>query len=216
MESEVSNEQIILRNARRFFEENPHYITILYNINAGKSKLSLRLIDWFLTNYTREFETYIDEENYRDKGVYKMYRNKLKKFNKKYFDTFCRGDRIILPQHNRNEEPLETTIGQLNLFYWLFSEGILELVIKHREDVTQHMAHHTKKGASLPIQLGTKPKKRKEITKSSSTLSIRRRLKPLHVNPNNTNNANSLRYANSLRSFESDASQSNQDDTDEE
>lgn len=187
-ESIPSNQQIILNNAKRFFEENPSFIKILYNINAGKSRLSLRLIDWFLTNYTREHETYINADDYRDKGVYKLYRSKLKKYNKKYFDTFCRGDRIIIPQQDDN--PLETTIGQLNLFHWLFSEGILSLIIQHREQVSQHMAQNTKKAVSLPMGLAeaaAKAKKRKEITKSSSTLSIRRKIKNLTLAPSLTN-----------------------------
>lgn len=179
-ESIPSNQQIILNNARKFFESNPSFIKILYNINAGKSRLSLRLIDWFLTNYTREHETYIDTDDYRDKGIYKLYRSKLKKFNKKYFDTFCRGDRIVIPQED--DSPLETTVGQLNLFYWLFSEGILNIIIQKRELISQHMAQNTKKPVSLPtISSDAKAKKRKEITKSSSTLSIRRKIKNLNL-----------------------------------
>lgn len=178
--TQCSNYQIILQRARRFFESNPAYIKILHNINVGRSTLSLRLIDWFLTNYTREHETYLDAGDYRDKGVYNMYRNKLRKYNKKYFDTFCRGDRIVLPQPD--DQPLETTIGQLNLFCWLFQEGILDVILRLRDQIQEHMAANSRRAVSLPALRGLadgRQKKRREITKSSSTMSVRRRVRPL-------------------------------------
>ena len=99
---------------------------VINTINAN-SKISLRLIDWFVTNYAKQkFTVYNIEKNnsvIRFK-VYFDYKLKLKAYSKKRFDPFCRWERITIPY--KNGSVIQTTIGQLNFFKWALENGVIE------------------------------------------------------------------------------------------
>ena len=62
----------------------------------GESKISLRIVDWFVTNYSKKnFTVYETQQNTRFK-VYHDYKLKLKAYSKKRFDPFCRWERISI------------------------------------------------------------------------------------------------------------------------
>ena len=48
------------------------------------------------------------------------------------FDPFCRCKRIKFAD-------LDTTVGQLNFFQWIISEGILDHMYTHREEIHRDM-----------------------------------------------------------------------------
>ena len=49
----LSNKQTLILNKLKLFYNTEH-ITKLNEILNGKTKLSLRIIDWFVTNYTKK------------------------------------------------------------------------------------------------------------------------------------------------------------------
>ena len=96
----------------------------MIRIINGETKISLRIIDWFVTNYSKKNYTVYSipkiingesslTETTRFK-VYNEYKLKLKAYSKKNFDPVCRWERIMIPYDNDNY--IETTIGQLNFF----------------------------------------------------------------------------------------------------
>merc|ERR1712166_767239 len=91
----------------------------------GESIISLRLVDWFVTNYSKKNYTIIINGSKRFK-VYTDYKLKLKAYSKRRFDPFCRWDRITIPY--KNETYIETTIGQLNFFRWYIENKILDYI----------------------------------------------------------------------------------------
>ena len=78
----------------------PKYFVLFGRGHVEKSMISLRLIDWFATNYCKKH--YI-VYNFTEGGVqkrfkvYQDYKLKLKAYSKKRFDPFCRWDRITIP-----------------------------------------------------------------------------------------------------------------------
>jgi uncharacterized protein YlbG (UPF0298 family) len=101
--------------------------------------VSLRIIDWFVTNYAKEYltvysipaknncGTVFNGETDRERfSVFKSYRLELKAYGKVRFDPFCRRDRIVIPYSD--EANIETTIGQLNFFKWTIENQILEYI----------------------------------------------------------------------------------------
>lgn len=91
----------------------------------GTSAMSLRLIDWFVTNYAKQHNTsYI--LNGQEFLVYMNYKSQLKAYSKKLFDPFCRRERILfqLP----GSEPFMTTVGKLNFFRWAIEKGVLDYI----------------------------------------------------------------------------------------
>ena len=103
----------------------------MIRIITGESKISLRIVDWFATNYAKKYYTLFTIEQSvnnvsRRFKVYDDYKLKLKAYSKKRFDPFCRWDRISIPY--TNGEFIETTIGQLNFFKWALENKVIDFV----------------------------------------------------------------------------------------
>jgi hypothetical protein len=105
----------------------------MMNIINGESNISLRIVDWFVTNYAKKFYTIYELSSERNEKhttcrfkVYNDYKLKLKAYSKKRFDPFCRWERITIPYNNDN--CMETTIGQLNFFKWAIENKIIEYI----------------------------------------------------------------------------------------
>ena len=121
--------ELLLQNMLIFYQ-NPNYFKKFTSIINGDSKISLRILDWFVTNYAKENDTvYMINENNGEPirfKVYKDYKLKLKAYSKRRFDPFCRGKRIPIPIGNDNF--METTIGQLNCFKWAIENKVIEYI----------------------------------------------------------------------------------------
>ena len=116
---------LLLVNLMKFYDENNNLEKMLKIIN-GESPISLRIIDWFATNYAKKFFTvYEAGANMRFK-VYVDYKLKLKAYSKRRFDPFCRWDRITIPYSNGTF--IQTTIGQLNFFKWALENGVVAYI----------------------------------------------------------------------------------------
>lgn len=148
---------------------------ILPYIN-GNSSISLRLIDWFVTNYSKQnFTQYIVEKNNTNKRfkVFIDYRLHLSSYGKKKFDPFCRWDRIAMPYEN--DTKIETTIGQLNFFKWVLENNILKFIEDNREAIEKDMnsrnLNSTVKNATASTN---KTRKKRQELSLSATKSIKK------------------------------------------
>jgi hypothetical protein len=104
------------------------------------SDISLRLVDWFVTNYSKKQNTVITKEkngNIIHFNVYLSYRNQLKAFSKEKFDPFRRNEHIIF--YYDIDKNVETTHGQLNFFRWVIQNDILEYIIEHKKEIEHDM-----------------------------------------------------------------------------
>jgi hypothetical protein len=104
------------------------------------SDISLRLVDWFVTNYSKKHNTVITRErnnNIIHFNVYLSYRNQLKAFQKEKFDPFRRNEHIIF--FYDIDKSIETTHGQLNFFRWVIQNDILEYIVEHKKEIEQDM-----------------------------------------------------------------------------
>ncbi len=124
---------LLLTNLLKFYDQNGNLDVMLQIIN-GHSKISLRIIDWFATNYAKKYFTVYAINNEYSKGsrrfkVYVDYKLKLKAYSKKRFDPFCRWDRITIPY--KNGTFIQTTIGQLNFFKWAIENDIVQYIEQH-------------------------------------------------------------------------------------
>ena len=133
-----SQNDILLHKLLQFYENEDHMNNMLSIIN-GSSKISLRIVDWFSTNYSKKYFTmYSTEKNARFK-VYEDYKLKLKAYSKKRFDPFCRWERIQVPIDKNREYSFETTIGQLNFFKWAIENDVIEYIMNHYEEIEKDM-----------------------------------------------------------------------------
>lgn len=161
---------ILLENLMKFYNKNNNIDKILPIIN-GESKISLRLIDWFVTNYSKKHFTIIKTQDTRFK-VYLDYKLKLKAYSKKRFDPFCRWDRITIPYDDDNL--METTIGQLNFFRWIIENNILSYIEKNIEDINKDMNSRNSTSKNNKSKRTNKTRKKREELSIFASKSIKK------------------------------------------
>ena len=130
---------LLLNKLMGFYQINTNFDNML-NIINGKSKISLRIVDWFATNYSKKnytvYEIIINDKSERFK-VYNDYKLKLKAYSKKRFDPFCRWERITIPY--KNNTYIQTTIGQLNFFKWALENQVIKYIEENYDIIDQDM-----------------------------------------------------------------------------
>lgn len=164
--SNVLNTQndLLLSNLMEFYNKNDNLDKMMRIIN-GESEISLRIVDWFVTNFAKKYYTVYEisskkdnEENTTRFKVYNDYKLKLKAYSKKRFDPFCRWDRISIPYNE--DKVMETTIGQLNFFKWAIENKIIDYIKNNYETIESDMNKRnitTKKRVTLDNTSNEKP-----------------------------------------------------------
>lgn len=134
---------LLMKNLMDFYNNHATLNKMMSIIN-GETKISLRIVDWFVTNFAKKYYTVYDLHTQRgtvqDKirfKVYNDYKLKLKAYSKRKFDPFCRWERISIPYDD--EKYIETTIGQLNFFKWAIENNIIEYIEKNYDDIERDM-----------------------------------------------------------------------------
>ena len=177
--SQTQNE-LLLTNLLEFYKKDDNMERLMQIIN-GESKVSLRIIDWFVTNFAKKnFTVYSipaknrcstvinGEENMERFKVFHHYKLELKAYSKVRFDPFSRRERIMVPY--TNDTCLQTTIGLLNFFKWAIENQVLEYIEKNYDEIEADMNSRNsiskKNGEELDTDNKTR-KKREELSVSA-------------------------------------------------
>jgi hypothetical protein len=167
---------LLLATLMKFYENRDYFKKMLSIIN-GETRISLRIVDWFVTNYAKKYFTVYENPNHLGEmtrfKVYNEYKLKLKAYSKQRFDSFCRWERIMIPFDE--ETNMETTLGQLNFFKWAIENRILEFITENYEDIERDMntRNSTSRRNISPIEHNTidnggkTRKKREELSVSA-------------------------------------------------
>ena len=145
----MMNDELLLNSLKNFYN-NDIYSNKLISVLVNEKSISLRSIDWFITNYSKKQKIYyniykkedrsltLDENNNHvsNINVFQSYKSQLKAYSKKKFDPFCRRDRISF---DCNGTIIDTTIGQLNFFRWAINNLILDYIYIHKKDIENDM-----------------------------------------------------------------------------
>ena len=126
-----SKEQWVLHRLETFYND-PKNFNRVKDILEGNSKVSLRLIDWLVTNYAKKYNISYVTKSDRHVIVYLAYKSHLKAYSKKMFDPFCRWKRIQFMEMN-------TTVGQLNFFEWAIQDEVLDYLDENYDAVQADM-----------------------------------------------------------------------------
>lgn len=126
---------LLMRSLTEFYKRGD-YIQQVKNIVEQKSVVSLRILDWFITNYAKKYRILIPTKG-RTIDVYQHYKLQLKSFSKRQFDPFCRKNKIVF--YYTDTEHIETSCGQLCFFRWCFENDILSYVRDHLNEIEQDM-----------------------------------------------------------------------------
>jgi hypothetical protein len=135
MEYNTQND-LLLNKLMHFYNKDNNFEKMLEIIN-GQSKISLRIVDWFATNYSKKYYTVYSISSESRFKVYNDYKLKLKAYSKKRFDPFCRWERITIPF--KNDTFIQTTIGQLNFFKWALENEVINYITINYESIDNDM-----------------------------------------------------------------------------
>ena len=139
-------------------------------------KISLRIIDWFVTNYSKKYDTIFNinikddsltlenGKNLQTFNVFRSYKLQLKSFSKRNFDPFCRRNRI---DFECNNIILNTTIGQLNFLKWGIDNLVVEYILNNYSIIEDDMNTSIKNIRKNYIKSSHR-KQRQELSLSAS------------------------------------------------
>jgi len=154
----IDNNDITLKNLYNFYSYREN-LKIFIAIILAESSISIRLIDWFVTNYAKKNNIIYKLDDTDDDNnifnVYIEYKCQLKSYKKKLFDPFCRKNKIYF-YYNLFDNPVDetntkkhsgiiTTIGQLNFFRWAIKYDIIKYIENNSNIIYQDMILNNKK-----------------------------------------------------------------------
>lgn len=174
------NDSLLLNSLKEFYSL-PHNGQQLLSILNNNVNISLRSVDWFITNYSKKYNIYYniykdDEDKFTLNGnnklhsninVFQSYKSQLRAYSKKRFDPFCRRNRINFQCQGKE---IDTTIGQLNFFKWAINNLIIDYISIHKKKIEYDMNSCLKemklKGSIMKKE--GKRKKRQELSLSAT------------------------------------------------
>jgi hypothetical protein len=139
------------------FYKNRDYLDIVkkiinreFTIKDSSKKVSIRIVNWFVTNYAKQHFTVYEIPDQNDHSsdskchlkkdrffVWTRFRSAEDGYSKELFDPYCRKDRIIIPYDETTQ--IITTIGQLNFFKWAIVNKVIDYIVDHYEAITEDM-----------------------------------------------------------------------------
>jgi hypothetical protein len=156
--------ELIIASLQRFYATTTDLPKVMPYL-IGDAEISLRIIDWFVTKYSRKNFTSYDL-NGQTFVVYKSYKGQLDAYNKQYFDTNCRRERIQFSI--KDYEPFVTTIGKLNFFRWALETKLLDYIEAHKEVLKAGYNQFLKETTALHKQQDTQSSTTSTVSTVSS------------------------------------------------
>jgi hypothetical protein len=153
METLTSKEELLKIKLIDFYK-NRENLHVLLPIILQQTKISLRSLDWFVTNYCKKYNINYPLTKNGENKIYfpfKSYKSQLKAYSKKFCDPFCRRERVIFDYENNtiinfnsnaklgHKNYIITTIGQLNFFRFAIQDNIINYALENISDIEQDM-----------------------------------------------------------------------------
>lgn len=138
-----TNENLLMKYLVTFYSKNNSIIEkVVIPMVEGKSKISLRLLEGFVTKYCQEKRIHIKRMRKRGTGeeyfsVYDDYKSQLISYDKEHFDPFRRKHHIMFKYNG--QKYLYTTVGQLNFFRWVIENNILDYINDHYDEIKKEL-----------------------------------------------------------------------------
>ena len=184
--------QWLLSTLLEFYQKPEHLETLKqivnreYMVNEHK-KLSIRMVNWFVTNYAKQYFTVYDVpgntegEQGRRFFVWTNYKSTEDSYSKQMFDPYCRKERILIPYNE--EQRIETTIGQLHFFKWAIMNKVLDYIVQHFDAIENDMSSRLNTSRKKTDELSTagKTRKKREELSINACRSIRKEFLPTEV-----------------------------------
>jgi len=124
----------ILLNSIDAFYGTPQNSETLVQILTKTGGISLRNLEWFITNYSKKTNLMYKTIDGKIFSVHCAYKSTLDGYSKKLFDPFCRSDKISYKVPGTSDE-ISTTVAQLNFIKWCIKNGIIEYIKENKDNL---------------------------------------------------------------------------------
>lgn len=114
------------------FYNVPENRTTLMELLSKSGGISLRNLEWFITNYSKKNNLSYKTSDGKLFSVHCAYKSSLDGYSKKLFDPFCRSEKITYKVPGTNDE-IHTTVAQLNFIKWCIKNNIVEYIRKNKD-----------------------------------------------------------------------------------
>lgn len=173
----VSKQDLLMKSLTNFFRININIDKILPVIN-GESNISLRILDWFVTNYSKKnniiYDVKTSNNEIKQFMVHLDYKSQLKAYSKKQFDPFCRRERLTFIDQYNNE--IITTAGQLNFFRWAIENNVIDYIQENisviENDMNKSIRYLYKNNKPEIDKFGNKKRRKRKELSISATKSV--------------------------------------------
>lgn len=139
---------------------------ILVPLVRQESGISLRALDWLVTNYAKKHNIVCKTESGALFNIYHGYKIALYHFKRRNFDPFRRRNRIGVVI--KDVKVCDTTVGQCNFLHWAYYQGVLSYAIENARDIETDMnSASAKHKAERKVQKANGvPHRRKELSRA--------------------------------------------------
>lgn len=150
----VTREELMLPSLRAYFADKEKLRVVTRIIGCRESRggpplVSLRVLDWFLSNYSKAHRVVVNKQD-----VYVAYKTSLRGHSKALFDPFARTSTIVIKDSEGRD--MSTTVAQLSFFRWSISNGIIDHCLTNKRAIELDLSSRGRSGA----QPRTKQRKR--------------------------------------------------------
>jgi len=129
----------VLRQLVVFFDDDRLarvYDCIRPRRTAGHDAVSLRTLDWLVTNYSKKHLIRIASPDAPARDLHNSYRETLELYGRPLFDPFRRGTRVHFDWAG---ETLDTTIGQLAFHRFMIHSAVLDYATQNAVEIEADM-----------------------------------------------------------------------------
>ena len=123
----MSRSDLLLKSITEFYEE-PENFELLKGILEKTSGVSLRNLEWFITDYSKKKNFSYTTKTGKLFSVHMSYKSSLDGYSKKLFDPFCRTQKFEYEIPNSNGIKIQTTVAQLNFIKWCIHNNIIDYI----------------------------------------------------------------------------------------
>ena len=154
MDTSLTSKEELLKVKLIDFYKDQENLKILLPIILQQTKISLRSLDWFVTNYCKKYNIHFfltKNDEVKTYFPFKSYKSQLKAYSKKFCDPFCRRERVVFDYRNNviinfnpsiklgHKDYIITTIGQLNFFRFAIQDNIIKYALEHITEIENDM-----------------------------------------------------------------------------
>lgn len=129
----MNKKDILLNSINNFYYDEKNKTTLL-DILDKSSGISLRNLEWFITNYAKKNQTSYKTCDGKLFTVHCAYKSSLDGYSKKLFDPFCRSEKFPYTVPGTSRE-IQTTIAQLNFIKWCIKNNIIDYISNNKESL---------------------------------------------------------------------------------